>query len=150
MKGTNLKKVSKILSKEYDVKEDTIKRDWRRRETWLPKIYQLEDAELILSEILAEHREIHKELWELKEQTDHEPTKLGVLKTLQESNKILIEILQSIGRIREEPKKIKSIEDPESEKVLKEIKKRAEKEDFPLDRPIKPAPKLENEKEVSQ
>lgn len=104
-RGLSLDKISKILSGKYGVAATTVKQDWYNREDWLEEVFDinLKESELILMDILAEQKEIKKECWKLNHGTKNESVQLGALKQLRIINKDLVDILQSIGILNEEP-----------------------------------------------
>jgi len=104
-RGFSLERIAKILAGKYSVAETTVKQDWYNRGDWLEDVFDidLEDKDLILLDILAEQKEIKRECWKLNHNTKNESVQLGALKQLREINKDLINILQSVGVLNEEP-----------------------------------------------
>lgn len=107
-RGIPLDRIAERLSDKYNVKERTIKRDWYNREEWIKDIFDIniDNPELLIVEIIAENREIQKELYKLQRDTTQDSVKLGVLKQLSSNLDRLFNVYQSVGLINKATEKI--------------------------------------------
>ena len=103
-RGIPLNTASKNLAQTYDVKSETVKEDWYRRKEWLPELFDLEfeEAETALMDILAEEKEIKKELWKMFRRNSNPNVKMGVLKQVRSSNHSIIDVLKDLGIIEKD------------------------------------------------
>jgi hypothetical protein len=104
--GVERSKVISRLSTEYGVAESTVKKDWYNRKKWLSEVFDVEDSEHVIADILSEQKLVKREKWKLYRQSDKDSIKLGALKGIESTNENLLDMLQSIGRVDEEPQKM--------------------------------------------
>lgn len=107
-KGEYLVDLVSDLSEKYDVKENTIYKDWNTRHNWLDKVFQSDPGENkeALSEILTRRRIIEMELWQLYSRTNSDKVKLGALKRLDKKTETLFDDLQKSGIIEKAADKL--------------------------------------------
>lgn len=100
-----------IHSKTGD-KISALRRDWSRRDQWLPHILAVEEG-TALSELLMGLRELVPELWRLLgDDGVQDAVKLGVMRELKHLYTRQIEVLQSAGVIEKAPEKIEATGEP--------------------------------------
>lgn len=97
--GVDIKTAAEKLSTKYDVAESTIKKDYYNRKKWLKDVFEVDDPEKIVNDIMAEQKLVKQEQWKLYRETQKENIKLGVLKEIQNSNESLLEIAQEVGQV---------------------------------------------------
>lgn len=102
LKGIPLKLILEDLSQKYNAKETKLRRDWDRRQKWIPQIIQLDDPTL-LHRCLEGAREIIFDAWRLAKNSDNEFVQLGALKLIKDTNLALLERLESAGVIQRAP-----------------------------------------------
>ena len=137
-RGVTPSEASKKLAEKYDVTNRTILNDWYKRDEWLPSLFEIEDPQKILMDLLSEQKEFKRELWKLQNNTGNDNVKLGALKQLQATNKNLLEMLQDTGVLDKEAMQLEimgkdggAIEIDgisATEKLLEEINKIADKD----------------------
>lgn len=93
------------LSSEYGVSESAIYTDWNRRDTWLPDLIQLNDAQLVLNETFAELNHVKNASWTIYETSNNDSARVGALNQISKVNMKQIETLQSVGIIEKTPEK---------------------------------------------
>jgi hypothetical protein len=91
--GFSLSDVVTALASKYDVTEQAIYNDYRRRKTWLPFLLEIDDPQGFFYDLLAQHREIYRlcSLEFLK--ADNSNAKIGALRLLRDLNMDLIELV---------------------------------------------------------
>ncbi len=101
VKGEYLVDLVSELSEKYDVKENTIYKDWNTRHDWLDKVFSTppEKEKDAISEIMTKRKIIEFELWKLYKNTDSENVKLGALKRLDKRTSTLFDDLCESGII---------------------------------------------------
>ncbi len=104
-RGIAMYRVKKLIAEKYDCTEETVMLDWKKRAQWLDTVFDvpIENPELLLMDILAEHQEIKRECWKLYHECPNENIKLGAMKQVMNVNHELLEMLQSVGAINKEP-----------------------------------------------
>lgn len=117
--GIERSKVISKLSREYGVAERTLKDDWYSRNDWLSEVFDVEDSDSVIADILAEQKLVKREKWKLYRQSELENIQLGALKGIEATNENLLDMMQSIGRVDEEPQKIDMDVEADTEMVEK-------------------------------
>lgn len=105
-KGIEKQKAFKIIAKDFDCSPRTVKNDWASRDEWMLGVWDLDDENKIINDTVSEHRYIKEKFYELYDEAQYGNNKLGALKGAKECNKELIDILQSLGIVSEEPNKL--------------------------------------------
>jgi len=96
-RGVGIVEAGQKLAENYNVTAKTIQNDWYNREDWLPALFDLDDPDKMLLDLLSEQKEFKNDLWRLKNKTNNDNVKLGALKQLQTANKNFLEMLQETG-----------------------------------------------------
>jgi len=94
------------VAEKYDCSPVTVKNDWFNRKKWMREVWDLEDEQAIINDIIAETKWIKERYYQIYENTEHGNNKLGALKGIRQCNKDLIEILQDMGILTKEPNKV--------------------------------------------
>lgn len=101
--GVGLDRACDILVEEegFDVKKDTIKQDWYRRDNWIGNVFDIkaESAEKLIMEIIAEEKVVKSAGWKLFEETDNSNAQLGSLKMVSSINQDILEMLIDAGLV---------------------------------------------------
>ena len=110
LNGENLKSVAKDLAERHNVSLETIRNEWYNRDEWVGEEFEADDPEKNFNELVAEKNEARKEMWsiinELKKQDNPEFRQLiSATKEVDKSADRMVNALQSVGRVREEPEK---------------------------------------------
>lgn len=106
-RGVPLNIIVKGLSDKYGVSEQTIYSDWRRRNSWMPILFNVEDETLIL-QYIAGLKEVIPAAWTQYVEGDNTAAKVGALRLAKDIYMDLIDILQSIGAVPKKPFEIKA------------------------------------------
>lgn len=103
-RGASLENVVQKLASKYDNEPSTIKHDWYNRKEWIGEVFDLDldDADLLVLDLISEQKEVKRELWRMSRDTPNENIKLGALKHVKDINKELLDMLQSIGVIEKQ------------------------------------------------
>lgn len=61
-RGEAMTNIVESLANRYDVSEDTIWKDWSKRDQWISRVFGLEDAEAVVVEALAQKQDVRERL----------------------------------------------------------------------------------------
>lgn len=95
------------LANKYDVAESTIYRDWRNREEWVDEVFEIGDVMSSVDANMAELSNVKEEAWRVYHKAKDYNKKIGALKTIKNSVKDKLKLLQSLGEIHKEADKHK-------------------------------------------
>jgi len=136
-RGFSLDNIAEILSKKYGVKDSTIKKDWYTRVDWIKYVFdfELENPELLFLDIVAEQKEVRRELYRVFKDSENESIKLGALKQIDANIGNIYNMLSQSGVIEKAVQKVELSADVEvkdvkaiRENFLDEIEKLSNKE----------------------
>ena len=85
------------LARDYRVSESAIWSDWGRRETWLPKIIQLDRSALKMSELFARLEKALTRVYSLMLTSPNESVRIGASRTVGSLSKTMFEIGSQAG-----------------------------------------------------
>ena len=105
IKGEIAAEVAEDIADKYGVTAQRIKNDWSHRDEWLDEVFDMEDPEQMVEDILAEEILIREHLWDLVENSENDNARKGALKELKNLNSEIVELMQSLGRVEKEPDK---------------------------------------------
>lgn len=126
------------LAGQYQVKETTIRRDWDRRGTWEPLIWQMIDqGQKSIVDLLHLLKLGRERAIALMTTADQDSVKVAAVSKLTELIKTEIELRQSLGQATRAPITIEGeVKIPELAELLKQyddIARRAARKDLPED-----------------
>lgn len=103
-RGIPLNQAAKNLAEKYGVQQNTVKEDWYRRKDWLSDLFEieLENAELALLDIMAQEKEIQRELWGMYRRHENPNVKMGLLKNIRDCNNNLVNVMKDLGIIEKD------------------------------------------------
>ena len=88
--------------------QETIERDWRYRERWIPQIVRLQDPNL-LEGIVAGLSAVKPEAWKIYADSESSPgDKNAALRTVLKAEAVLADILIKTGIIQAAPEKVET------------------------------------------
>jgi len=105
--GVPLKTIIKDFVIDYEVSEQALYQDWRKRNIWARDIGRLRDPAL-LDELIQGLKQIIPNAWYEYKTNPNPSVKLGALKLAKETYMDLIDILQSMGIVEKMPEKIEA------------------------------------------
>ena len=85
------------IARDYDVSESAIWTDWGRRETWLPKIVQLDKSSLKMSELIGRLERALTRAYSLMLTTTNESVRIGASRTVGSLSRTMFEIGSQAG-----------------------------------------------------
>jgi len=103
--GTKLSNIINDFNQEYKISKQGLYKDWNNREKWAAEVVQIDDPVLI-SELVQGLKQIIPNAWYEYTQGDNTSAKIGALKLVKDTYLNIIEILQSLGKVRRMPMEI--------------------------------------------
>lgn len=106
IKGLPLGSVADALAKEFDMKADAVRKDWVRRDHWLPTLLKLDKPEEMLKDLLGEMALARQEAWDIMKRAkanNNDNAAVGALRHIHDGARAQIEVLQSLGKITQAP-----------------------------------------------
>jgi hypothetical protein len=95
-----------LVAQEYGITEIAIWQDWRRRKSWLSKVFNLNDVVDEINMNMVELMNVKEEAWRTYHKAENAQSKAAALKIVARAIVDKIEILQSLGEVHREPQKI--------------------------------------------
>ena len=105
-RGMSPTQAARKLAEKYDVAFCTIKSDWSKRDEWMPKIFDLDNPQKIVLDLVVELKDIKSEMWSNYSEIDNPKVKVDVLKEIKEMDKDILSTLQSIGAVPKAAEKL--------------------------------------------
>lgn len=117
-RGSKLTAACEDIVKKYQeqgihVTFNALRKDWSRRDKWLPLLAKLEDEQNLVSSLMLEMQEARVESWRLYEQareSNNENAAVGVLKAIGDSICNQFKLLQSLGKIYKAATTVQGVE----------------------------------------
>ena len=95
------------ISKEFGCSERTVYTDYETRGTWMPALYQLDDEQQFLADILNRHHELIRRTTQLVVTSGNDAVRIAALKLLRNLNLDLFKMIIPV----EIEKRIAALED---------------------------------------
>lgn len=128
MMGMSATKVYDQLQEEYGVQRETLKNDWVKRDEWMPELFEFEDMDAFVSQLIAEQQFVKQRLWAHYDDADNAEVKRRILSDIRDMGEDLLGMMQDLGQVYKEPDKVQhdlsSVSDDAGEVIdatLKEI-----------------------------
>lgn len=88
--------IEELVSR-YPYTKATLRNYWTKRKEWLSEVFNLQNEEIIMGDLIAEQDMIQAALWNLYERTANDCLKAGILRKLSRINMKNLEIMKSMG-----------------------------------------------------
>ena len=107
--GYPLSNFEQVLCNKYHVSIGAVRRDWTRRNEWLPILARIDDPNFKISEILVDLRHTREAAWETyreAKKVNNQNAMVGAIGRLKELIATEVDILQSLNMLPREPLRI--------------------------------------------
>ena len=99
------------IAKEYGKSESHIWRDWGQRTEWIKEIVNLEEAEQLFKELMAELKTLKEDLWTVLATSPNDAARVGAANSIKDVIFRQAELLQSTGLVHKEPLRVEVIKE---------------------------------------
>lgn len=96
----NMTDIVEDLARRYDIEEDTIWKDWQRRDEWIDRVFGLEDSEAVIKEVLAQKHDVRQRLMNVYNRAQDQNEQNAAIRALKAVDKSLndsVDIHQTIA-----------------------------------------------------
>lgn len=105
--GIQLNEIVLRICKEFECSQRTVYTDYETRGSWMPELFQLDDAQQFLADILNRHHELIRKTTKLTVTTGNDSVRIAALKLLRNLNLDLFKMIVPV----EIEKRIAALED---------------------------------------
>lgn len=119
--GRDKKKAFEEMAELYDVKVETIERDWCQRKGWLRNVFDIDCDDEVIEMILAEQRWIRDKYMSIYQDAKSESTKLGCLNSIRECNAQMVKMMQDLGVLDKQADKLELSGELEMTSLAKKV-----------------------------
>lgn len=104
--GMTAKATYDSLLEEYEADRRTLQNDWSRRDEWLPELFEFEDMDAFVAQLISEQQFIKQRLWAHYDDAETPEVKRRILSDIRDMGGELLEMMQDLGKVYREPDKV--------------------------------------------